>query len=114
MTKPKHFIPISTIAAAAMFASWPSAAAEDILFTNAGVAEQVFLSATDDRICSRGAEAARAAIPKLSGSHSTVLGYLRGELIVRHDDQATVSFNHIVDNILPMADHMVDEIGSLL
>ena len=37
MTKPKHFIPISTIAAAAVFASWPSAAAEDILFTNAVV-----------------------------------------------------------------------------
>ena len=37
MTKPKHFIPISTIAAAAVFASCPSAAAEDILFTNAVV-----------------------------------------------------------------------------
>ena len=80
----------------------------------AGVAEQVFLSATDDRIRAGGPEAARAAIPKLSGGHSTVLGHLRGELIVRHDDQATVAFDHVVDNILAVPDHLVDEIGGLL
>ncbi len=37
MTRPKHFISVATIAAAAVFAAWPSAAAEGILFTNAVV-----------------------------------------------------------------------------
>jgi len=37
MTRPKHFISVTTMAAAAVFAAWPSAAAEDILFTNAVV-----------------------------------------------------------------------------
>jgi len=37
MTRPKHFISVATIAAAVVFAAWPSAAAEGILFTNAVV-----------------------------------------------------------------------------
>ena len=37
MTRQKHFISVTTIAAAAVFAAWPSAAAEGILFTNAVV-----------------------------------------------------------------------------
>ena len=37
MTRPKHFISVATIAAATVFAAWPSAAAEGILFTNAVV-----------------------------------------------------------------------------
>ena len=37
MTRPKHFISVATIAAAAVFAAWPSAAAEGLLFTNAVV-----------------------------------------------------------------------------
>ena len=37
MTQPKHFISVTTIAAAAVFAACSSAAAEGILFTNAVV-----------------------------------------------------------------------------
>ncbi len=80
----------------------------------AGVAEQVFLGATGDRIRAGGAESARAAIPKLGRRHLAVFRHLRGELVVCHNDKAAVALDHVIDDVLPMADHMVDEIGRLL
>ena len=80
----------------------------------AGVAEQVFLGATDHRVVPVGAESARPAIPKLGRLEVGVLGDLRGELVMPHDNEAAVAFDHVVEDILPVADHFLDEMRRLL
>ena len=80
----------------------------------AGVAEQVFLGATDDRVIPVGSESARAAVPKLGRLEVGVLGDLRGELVVAHDYEAAVALDHVVENVFPVADHFLDEMRSLL
>ncbi len=81
MTRQKHFISVTTIAAAAVFAAWPSATAEDILFTNAVVHtvsgpthSPGFVLVTDDTIKAVGpAEdqpaAGEAKVINLKGQH---------------------------------------------
>ena len=81
MTRQKHFISVTTIAAAVVFAAWPSATAEDILFTNAVVHtvsgpthSPGFVLVTDDTIKAVGpAEdqpaAGEAKVINLKGQH---------------------------------------------
>ena len=51
---------------------------------------------------------------KLGRLEVGVLGDLRGELVVAHDHEAAVAFNHVVEDILSVADHFLDEMRSLL
>ena len=80
----------------------------------AGVAEQVFLRATGDRVGARGAKPASPPIPKRGRRHVAVLRHLRGELVVCHDHQPAFAQDQVVDDVLPVADHLLDEMGGLL